>query len=191
MREWLKNLVCTIATDLAAEAKQMVAQVRMKARPFCLIKTPSSCTREVRETIRSPETSSTKLNTKSKGKCKPTFYRRDHEKVIQSVLCSTACPVQPSARRPGCTCRHGSFCDHNHPVPAATIRPWPAQRLGESSCAETARRRRGRCRRPTATPPWLHASLPSVRSGPGLLPKRSSPCGENGVRQGQASVHRP
>ena len=29
-------------------------------------------------------------------------------------------------------------------MPAATIRPWPAQRLGESSCAETARRRRGR-----------------------------------------------
>ena len=25
MREWLKNLVCTIATDLAAEAKQMGA----------------------------------------------------------------------------------------------------------------------------------------------------------------------
>ena len=88
MREWLKNLACKAATEIAAECRQIGAHGSHRPRQICLTKMPLLCISGGGMTIRSLRTLILKVNLKtfnlkkinlsSKGRCKSFPIRKGH-----------------------------------------------------------------------------------------------------------------
>ena len=74
MRAWLRDLACRAATEMWAEARQMVRARRpLRSQQLCLTDRPMSCIPVGITTIRRSKKSIGQFNLRSNAKCNPPY----------------------------------------------------------------------------------------------------------------------